>query len=90
MERLNLLKSFLERLDQLEAGNDSFSSTLRAISFAMKWSHQDLARLLDTSVPNIERWISGKVEPPAIKLVVKFLKEEVETKIKTLEHNDGN
>ncbi len=86
MSRADELKSFLETLQGVtsQGSQDIFTHLFKQGCTLLELSDDEAARLFDTSTPNIRRWISGKVVPPAASLVLRFMREAVEARIKTI------
>lgn len=67
-----LLKMLLDRGDQDNYEHFKFIMSVFVEEIA---SVEELARDLDTPIPNIKRWASGEVKPPAVGLIYRFLAE---------------
>jgi hypothetical protein len=73
------LAHLTNRIDAALAGEEFvFSSLFRSVYFALKWDERVAAEKMDCSIPLVKRWFSGKVTPPAWKIVLKLLREEIE------------
>ena len=83
MSRLKEFETLLKELQQANA-KDDFTKLYQRGCMLLEFDDDDAARAFDTSRPNASRWRRGKVVPPASGLVLKFLREHVELKIKKL------
>ena len=83
---MSRLKEFEMLLKDLQRANakDDFTRLFQRGCGLLEFDDDDAARVFDTSRPNANRWRHGKVVPPASGLVLKFLREQVEMKIKKL------
>lgn len=89
MNRVNELEAFLGELQKTDA-RERFSALFSQGCYLLDFEDDDAARAFDTSRPNASRWRRGKVVPPAAPLVLKFLREQVELKIRKLKRIEAN
>jgi hypothetical protein len=80
------LMLFLDKLDSIAPENKlgQFSNLFDEGCFLLEFNDVMAAAVFDTTVPIIGRWRSGFASPPAATLVLRFLKEEICAKIKSL------
>ena len=86
MSRLNDFEALLKELQAVEPANakEVFTGLFERGCMMLELDDDQAAKAFDTSRPNASRWRRGKVVPPAAGLVLRFMREAVETKVKTL------
>ncbi len=81
--RLNQFETLLTDI-QAATAKDRFTLLFQRGVFLLELDDDEAAEIFDTSRPNANRWRRGKVVPPAAKLVLKILTEQVQLKVKKL------
>lgn len=89
MNRVYELEALLKELQKADA-KERFSALFSQGCYLLDFEDDDAARAFDTSRPNASRWRRGKVIPPAAPLVLKFLLDQVEQKIRKLKRIEAN
>jgi hypothetical protein len=89
MNRVSEFEALLKKLQEIDA-KERFTALFSQGCDLLELDDEDAARAFDTSRPNASRWRRGKVVPPAAALVLKFLREQVEQKIKKLKRIEAN
>lgn len=86
MSRLNDFETLLKDLQGVDAASakTAFTSLFERGCLLLDLDDDQAAKVFDTSRPNASRWRRGKVVPPAAGLVLRFMREEVDAKVKTL------
>lgn len=83
MNRVSEFETFLLELNTGDA-KDRFTHLFSKGCDLLELDDDDAARAFDTSRPNASRWRRGKVVPPAASMVLKFLREQVDQKVRKL------
>lgn len=89
MNRVSEFEALLKDLQRPDA-KDRFTALFSVGCDLLEFDDEDAARTFDTSRPNASRWRRGKVVPPAAPLVLRFLREQVELKIRKLKRIEAN
>jgi hypothetical protein len=84
MDRVTELESFRKELEAVTAANakELFSGLFARGCLLLELSDEAAAREFETSRPNVSRWRRGLVVPPAASLVLRFMREKFEQRIK--------
>ena len=83
MSRLEQFETLLTDLQSATA-KDRFTLLFQRGVIMLELDDDNAASIFDTSRPNANRWRRGKVVPPAAKLVLRILAEQVHLRIRTL------
>ena len=89
MNRVIEFEALLKELQKIDA-KERFTALFSHGCDLLEFDDEDAARVFDTSRPNASRWRRGKVVPPTAPLVLKFLREQVEQKIRKLKRIEAN
>lgn len=76
---MNEARQLYVRLDLVtrENARERFTELFRAWLLLFRIDDKHAARLLDTSVPNVVRWRTGEVVPPAAYTILCFISDSV-------------
>ena len=89
MNRVSEFEALYSELQKIDA-KARFTALFSQGCDLLEFDDEDAARVFDTSRPNASRWRRGKVVPPAAPLVLKFLREQVDQKIRKLKRIEAN
>lgn len=89
MNRVSEFEALYRELQKIDA-KARFTALFSQGCDLLEFDDEDAARVFDTSRPNASRWRRGKVVPPAAPLVLKFLREQVDQKIRKLKRIEVN
>jgi hypothetical protein len=86
MSRIIELEALLKELQGVDAGHakEAFTTLFQRGCLLLDLEDDDAALAFETSRPNASRWRRGLVVPPAAGLVLRFLRGQVEAKVKKL------
>ena len=91
MSRLNDFETLLKDLQGIDAASAkaAFTALFEKGCTLLEFDDDQAAKAFDTSRPNASRWRRGKVVPPAAGLVLRFMRDQVEAKVKTLKRMEA-
>lgn len=89
MNRVDEFEALLRELQSADA-KERFTVLFSNGCDLLEFDDEDAAEAFDTSRPNASRWRRGKVVPPGAALVLKFLRQHVEQKIRKLKRIEAN
>ena len=86
MDRQEELEGFRSELKGLgrTAARERFAPLFQKGCALLELDDEAAARVFDTSRPTVSRWRRGKMVPPAAWLILRFMGEEIEARVRQL------